>query len=150
MSAKILYYFAITLYVTSFFLPAAYMFGSTVIGYDCALVIFSTLTEWKGIVDYIFNLFFNLANILTILGFLVHFKFGIDKMFIPQLIALLSSFFWIVNAIFSNPTFNDLLIGYWIWFISILLMSYSSFLLRRGYTVLLKPINSANKRMDSD
>ncbi len=113
------YFLGIAIYVFSFFLPAIPMFNEPVKGYYCALWVFGLLFKFEGFVDYFFTIFANLANIFTILVFILHFKFPARKLIIFQLIAFISASYWAVLDLVQERDLSSLFIGYWNWLFGI-------------------------------
>ena len=115
------YYIGIGLYCFSFLLPSAVIFSNEepMIGFQCALSVISLLFEYENLWVLILRIFVNLANLITIFLFIIHFKIKIQKLYIFQLIAFASSAYWFIRALFES-TVQDLLIGYWNWVFSIL------------------------------
>lgn len=109
-------------------------------GYYCALWTLSALLEFNSLVEYLFIIFFNLANLFTIIVFLLQFKYPFKKLLLLQFIAFISSCYWIVfswdhyagiNFIGNLKQFfenlSNLYIGYWNWLFSILFMFIAMF-----------------------
>jgi len=115
------YYIGMGLYCFSFLLPSAVIFTNEepMYGFQCALSVISLLFEYENLWVLILRVFVNLANLITIFLFIIHFKIKIQKLYIFQLIAFASSAYWFIQACFES-TIQDLLIGYWNWVFSIL------------------------------
>ena len=121
------YFLGFIIFIFSFFLPATMILTTPVTLYEIALDIFSSLFKSQSILEYLFALFLNLSNILTILVFILQFKFSLNKLFVFQLIAFISAFYWVAS-------FQDLsyfYIGYWIWLFSLIFMSIVMIIARK-------------------
>ena len=127
------YYIGMGLYCFSFLLPSAVIFANEepMIGFQCALSVISLLFEYENLWILILRVFVNLANLITIFLFIIHFKIKIQKLYIFQLIAFVSSTYWFIQALFES-TIQSLLIGYWNWVFSILFISVVMFHFRNS------------------
>ena len=121
------------LYCFSFLLPSAVIFTNEepMYGFQCALSAIRLLFEYENLWILILRVFVNLANLITIILFIIHFKIKIQKLYILQFIAFASSAYWFIQAFFEN-TIQDLLIGYWNWVFSILFISVVMFHFRKS------------------
>jgi hypothetical protein len=125
MEKKNMYYAGFGLYMISFFLPTLKLYGG-MSGWMCAVAAVDYLVGSKGVFDFAVAIFINLSNALTILNFIIQFRIGLKKIFVSQLIAVISGCYWIVAAFYaSNYNFEDLLIGFWLWLFSLVLMAFS-------------------------
>lgn len=122
-----LYFLGFAIFIFSFFLPALIVFGEPIIGYKSALVLFGSLFKFKGFLNYSFLIFANLANIFTILVFILQFKISFKRLIIFQFIAFISAFFWVGYGIVQEKNISDLHIGYWNWLFGIFFMLISMF-----------------------
>ena len=120
-----LYFLGFAIFIFSFFLPALSIFDETISGYKSALVLFGALFKFNGFVNYSFLIFANLANILTILVFILQFKISFKKLIFFQFIAFISAFFWAGYGIIQEKNISDLYIGYWNWLFGIFFMLIS-------------------------
>lgn len=128
MSLKRKFYFlGFSIFIFSFFLPALTVFGEPISGFKSAVVLFGSLFNFKGIENYLFIIFANLANAFTILVFILQFKISFNKLIVFQLIAFLSAVFWVGYGIVQEKNLNDLHIGYWNWLFGIFFMLISMF-----------------------
>lgn len=122
-----LYFLGFAIFIFSFFLPALTVFGEPIRGYKSALMLFGSLFKFNDFLNYSFIIFANLANIFTILVFVLQFKISFKKLIIFQFIAFLSAFFWVGYGIVQEKNLSDLLIGYWNWLFGIFFMLISMF-----------------------
>ena len=122
-----LYLLGFSIYLFSFFLPALTVFDEPISGYKSALMLYGSLFKFKGFLIHSFLIFANLANIFTILVFILHFKIPFKRLIIFQLIAFVSALFWIGYGIFQDKNISDLHIGYWNWLFGIFFMLISMF-----------------------
>lgn len=122
-----LYFLGFAIFIFSFFLPALIVFDEPIIGYKSALVLFRSLFKFKGFLNYSFLIFANLANIFTILVFILQFKISFKRLIIFQFIAFISAFFWVGYGIVQEKNISDLHIGYWNWLFGIFFMLISMF-----------------------
>lgn len=122
-----LYLLGFAIYIFSFFLPAIAVFDEPISGYKSSILLFGSLFKSKGVLNCSFLIFANLANILTIMVFILHFKFTFKKLIIFQLIAFISAFFWAAFVLVQKNDFSDLYIGYWNWLFGIFFMLISMF-----------------------
>jgi hypothetical protein len=117
-----LYFLGFGIYLFSFILPAIPVLNEPVKGYYCAYWVIGALFTYKGITDLIFTIFANLANICTILVFVLQFKQPFNKLIILQIAAFLSACYWIVFDLIQGNNLSNFLIGYWNWVFGILFM----------------------------
>lgn len=127
------YYTGIGLYCFSFFLPSAVLFnnGKPIYGFQCAFLVIELLFDYKNFWGLLLGIFVNLANLITLLVFIIHFKIKPRKLYLLQFIAFASSTYWFIQALFES-TIPGLLIGYWNWVFSLLFLSVVMFLFRNS------------------
>jgi hypothetical protein len=121
------YFLGFAIFIFSFFLPALTVFGEPIRGYQSAGVLFGSLFNFKGLLNYLFLIFANLANLFTILVFILQFRISFNRLIIFQLISFLSAFFWAGYGIAQEKNLSDLHIGYWNWLFGIFFMLISMF-----------------------
>jgi hypothetical protein len=121
------YFLGFAIFTFSFFLPALTVFDEPVRGYQSAVVLFGSLFNFKGLLNYLFLIVANLANLFTILVFILQFKIAFNRLIIFQLIAFISAIFWAGYGIVQQQNLNDLHIGYWNWLFGIFFMLISMF-----------------------
>lgn len=122
-----LYFLGFAIFLFSFFLPAITVFDEPISGYKSALLLYGSLFKFKGLLNYSFLVFANLANIFTILVFILQFKIHFKKLLILQFIAFISAFFWIGYGMVLETDLTNLKIGYWNWLFGIFFMLLSMF-----------------------
>lgn len=98
------------------------MFNEPLPGYSCALVVFGSLFQFKGVVDYLLTIFANLSNVLTLIVFILQFKRPLNKLIIFQLIAFISAIYWAILDLIQGNNLSNLFIGYWNWVFGIFFM----------------------------
>ena len=117
-----LFFLGFSIFIFSFFLPALTVFDEPISGYKSALMLFGSLFKFNGFLNYSFLIFANLANIFTILVFILQFKISFKRLIIFQFIAFSSAFFWAGYGIVQEKNISDLHIGYWNWLFGIFFM----------------------------
>jgi hypothetical protein len=55
--------------------------------------------------------------------FILQFKFPLNKLFVFQLIAFISAFYWVASDLIQHQDLSNFYIGYWNWLFSLLFMS---------------------------
>ncbi len=121
--SRAIYYTAFGLFIVSYFLPVTQGFNEPINGYECALIVLSGLFEWRGLGEYILIIFVNLSNIATIIVFLAHFKVDLEKLLLLQMVGFASAIYWPILILYSNDDLSDLFIGFWIWFLSLFIIT---------------------------
>jgi hypothetical protein len=122
-----IYLLGFGIFLFSFFLPALSVFDEPIRGYQSAWVLFGSLFKLKGLLNYAFLVFANLATVFTILVFVLHFKIPFKKLIIFQFVAFISAFFWVGYGIVKGKALSDLCMGYWNWLFGIFLMLMAMF-----------------------
>lgn len=128
IALRVCRYLALGLFITSFFLPvieASYWFDITLNGYQIYAIMFGAFLEWdvQAIdVEYILIKGVLLLIILTNGLFIIQLIFGRRLKKIPRvLLGLIMSsltLYWLIASIIDG-SFDELLIGYWLWMIGI-------------------------------
>lgn len=132
------YFLGFAIFIFSFFLPAIPVFNEPISGYESALWLLGSLFRCKGILNCSFIVFANLANIFTIMVFILQFRLSYNKLIIYQFIAFLSASFWAGYSLFQENNLSSLHIGYWNWLFAIFFMLISMFASIREQKKLLK------------
>jgi hypothetical protein len=87
-----------------------------------AYAAFGLLFDPIKIIDFYLIIAANLANICTLLVFILHFRVNFTRLLPLQLIAFLAAACLAVASFFQESELGPLLIGYWNWLFGIFLM----------------------------
>jgi hypothetical protein len=132
---KFIYYFGITIYAVSFFLPCV----SGMRGYDCAVEVLRLLTSGQGVAAYLIGIFLNLANFLTLTVFLLQFRYRTLTIWLLQVLATLSASYWVAITLgggaFGFEQLRDIPIAYWCWWSGMLIATVALIPRRHGRRV---------------
>ena len=121
------YLLGFAIFIFSFFLPAIPVFNEPISGYESALWLLGSVFKCKGILNCSFIVFANLANIFTIMVFVLQFRLSYRKLIIYQFIAFLSASFWAGYGLVQGNGLSSFYIGYWNWLFGIFFMFVSMF-----------------------
>lgn len=112
----------IVYFISTTLLPATLVYDTPYYGYMSAYVAFGLLFDPTEIIDYYLIIAANLANVCTLLVFILHFRVTFTRLLPLQLIAFLSAACLAVATLFQESDLGPLLIGYWNWLFGIFFM----------------------------
>jgi hypothetical protein len=116
------------IFAISFALPAtdiSFLDIGIVPGIFCAVQVRAGLLDSKTVGEFLLSAYLNLANIATIVVFIVQFWRSSMIWFVLQLCGLFSAAYWFIWDLFNHPSPHSapLFVGYWIWLFSILFLT---------------------------
>lgn len=114
--------FGFAIYLFSFLLPATMLYDTPLYGFMSAYLAVGLLFDPTAIIDHYLIVAANLANLSTVLVFILHFKVSLRKLLPLQLLAFLSASCLGIAGLIQSDELGPLFIGYWNWLLGIFIM----------------------------
>jgi hypothetical protein len=125
---KHIFYFGLIAYAVSFFLPAISSGqGEHVFGYYCFWIVTFGLLQYGSGVHYLSIIFMNIPNVFVLVNLYWFFKSKPKYGFLLSIAGIVSAVNWIIWCYNENGDIDVLNIGYYLWTLSIILMSLHLF-----------------------